>query len=398
VKDRVIVSSLLTLTLAVAACGGSGSNPPASTQASGGRQTELVYAAGRLVPGGSLGPAVQRAAVIVRARLSAVGIPARVSTQGDRIAVELPASAATPATERLIGVTARLEFYDWEANLLTPAGRTVASQLALHDPSVIQLSQGVNTGAGGAANAGGLSIDAATKLAAAQPKQVSADNARQGPELFMLGGPNSPACAAAARLHGAAPVPGARCLLAGPAADRADLIAGLPPGVRPSQGEIRVVQQGILVLAAVPASLSSPPDFGDPSGQFFVLHDRVGVPGSAVVNPRAGTNSAGQPDVSFGFAPGGAASFQRVTADIAHRGNLVSGLGQVLNQHFAVALDAQLITVPYVDFKTYPDGIPGNNGADITGGFTPASARDLATQLNLGALPVSLRLVSARPA
>jgi preprotein translocase subunit SecD len=87
-----------------------------------------------------------------------------------------------------------------------------------------------------------------------------------------------------------------------------------------------------------------------------------------------------------------------VTADIAHRGNLVSGLGQVLNQHFAVALDAQLITVPYVDFKTYPDGIPGNNGADITGGFTPASARDLATQLNLGALPVSLRLVSARPA
>ena len=70
---------------------------------------------------------------------------------------------------------------------------------------------------------------------------------------------------------------------------------------------------------------------------------------------------------------------------------MVSGLGQTLNQHFAVALDNQLITVPFIDFKQYPDGISGDNGADISGSFTISSARALANQLRLSALPVSLR-------
>ena len=81
-------------------------------------------------------------------------------------------------------------------------------------------------------------------------------------------------------------------------------------------------------------------------------------------------------------------------SDIAHRGDRVSGLGQQLNQHFAVALDNKLITVPQIDFKTYPDGIQGGGGADITGGFTIQSAQDLATQLRLGALPINLKLIS----
>src|SRR5205085_9054474 len=69
------------------------------------------------------------------------------------------------------------------------------------------------------------------------------------------------------------------------------------------------------------------------------------------------------------------------------------GLGQQLNQHFAVALDNKLIEVPQIDFKQYPDGIQGG-GADITGGFTIQSAQDLATQLRLGALPINLKLIS----
>ena len=72
----------------------------------------------------------------------------------------------------------------------------------------------------------------------------------------------------------------------------------------------------------------------------------------------------------------------------------MSGLGQQLNQHFATALDNKLITVPQIDFKTYPDGIQGGGGADITGGFTIQSAQDLATQLRLGALPINLKLIS----
>jgi SecD/SecF fusion protein len=68
-------------------------------------------------------------------------------------------------------------------------------------------------------------------------------------------------------------------------------------------------------------------------------------------------------------------------------------LGQTLNQHFAVVLDGRLLTVPQIDFKSYPDGIRSATG-DITSGLTVGSARDLATQLRLGALQVNLRVIS----
>jgi hypothetical protein len=47
-----------------------------------------------------------------------------------------------------------------------------------------------------------------------------------------------------------------------------------------------------------------------------------------------------------------------VTGQIARRGALVSGLGQTLDQHFAVALDSQLISVSPIDFRRYPQAIP----------------------------------------
>src|SRR5205823_14168785 len=63
-------------------------------------------------------------------------------------------------------------------------------------------------------------------------------------------------------------------------------------------------------------------------------------------------------------------------------------------QHFAAVLDGELITVPYIDFQQNPDGIDGSNGADIEGGFTIQSAQDLAKLLQIGALPIKLRLIS----
>lgn len=65
-------------------------------------------------------------------------------------------------------------------------------------------------------------------------------------------------------------------------------------------------------------------------------------------------------------------------------------MGNLLNQNFAAALDNQLISVPSIDYKTYPDGIPGGQGADLTGGFTIQSARTLATLLRYGPLSVNL--------
>ena len=61
-----------------------------------------------------------------------------------------------------------------------------------------------------------------------------------------------------------------------------------------------------------------------------------------------------------------------------------------------MALDTQLITVPYIDYQANPFGIPGSHGADIQGGFTIATARELALELRLGRLPVALDLIAIR--
>ena len=57
-------------------------------------------------------------------------------------------------------------------------------------------------------------------------------------------------------------------------------------------------------------------------------------------------------------------------------------------------LDGQLITVPSIDFTKYPEGIDASTGSEISGGFTITSAQNLANELQSGALPVKLVLIS----
>ncbi len=339
--------------------------------------------------------ALSRAVDIMRQRVDQLGVaePEIQTLGGNQISAGLPDVQNTARAEKLVGTTARLAFYDWEANALTPNGKTVSSQLQTQDPTALQISQGSGA-APGNPGAGSMSLYSAVTLASKQAPEPSSDNARDGPQYYMFGAPGSAACAAAARANGTTPVAGTHCLLSGPADNQAELLAGLPAGVSASQGQTLVVPRGIVVLQAVPASFAHPPSISDPTAQFFVLKDHVSLFGNDITNPQQSTDQSGAPDVAFGFTSHGAKAFQSVTAQIAHRGNLVSGLGQTLNQHFAVALDTQLVTVPSIDFKTYPDGIPGDNGADITGGFTISSAQDLATQLRLGALPIKLKLIS----
>jgi len=226
-----------------------------------------------------------------------------------------------------------------------------------------------------------MSLYDAVQLASKQPESSSPDNSRIGPQYYMFGAPRSAACQAAAKASGTVPAAGQHCLL-----------SGLPAGVSASEGEVVIVPQGTLVLQAIAQNFSKPTPIGDPSAQFFVLKDNAALRGNDITNPQQSTDpNTRQPDVTFGFSNEGKSEFQNVTANIAHRGDLVSGLGQTLNQHFAVALDNQLITVPFIDFKQYPDGISGDNGAEISASFTISSARALVNQLRLSALPVSLR-------
>jgi SecD/SecF fusion protein len=349
--------------------------------------------------------ALNRAVDIMRERVDQLGVsePEIQTSGGNQITVGLPDVQDTARAEDEVGTVAQLYFYDWEANALTPNGKTVAGQLSSQDPTATTISQGAGSAAPGNPGAGSVPLYQAVKLAVQQPKSVSSSNARLGPQYYLFGAPGSAACAAKAKAAHTTPAAGQHCLLAGPDNEtysvtqqqaEQNLASQLPAGVKLSDGQMMVVQQGTVVLQAANPSANDQIPFSSPNAQFFVLRDNVALRGSDITNPQQSTDQSGSPDVTFGFSSKGANEFQNVTAQIAHRGQDVGSFGQALNQHFAVALDNQLITVPNIDFKTYPDGIPGDSGADITGGFTIQSAQDLANELRLGALPINLKLIS----
>ena len=383
-----------------------GSPGPAASSARG---VELVYVAGPTaqfphVTSAALG----RTVADMQSRVDALGLSGasvRV-VGGDEIAVRVP-NENRQQLAGLVASTARLAFYDWEANVLMPSGQTVASQLQAASRTALEISQGASSAAPGEPNAGGVPLYQAVKLAAQQPKSVRPDNARLGPQYYMFGAPGSAACAAEARQEGTiVTAAGQHCLLAGPENQpystsyrRAvqNLARQLPPGVSVAEGEVVVVQQGTVVLQAANPSARHQIAFLSRSAQFFVLRDSAALTGSDITNPQESTDQSGQPNVTFGFNSAGRSAFHHVTRQVSQRGNLVSTTGAHYNQHFAVALDGQLLTVPSIDYQVYPEGIAGDGGADITDGFTTRSAKDLAIQLRYGPLPLQLRLVRERP-
>ena len=282
-------------------------------------------------PSGASPAAIERSAQILGRRLADALPQAHVSVSGGGIVVTA-AGGPSGVRSRVLALSApgRLAFYDWEADVLAPDGSTVASQLPSPDPSVIAISQGNGSAAPGELGAGCMSLADAVALAA---------QAGAGQTL------------------------------------RIEHLGNLP---------LRV-PVGYTVLQAAPLSP------GGATDGYFVLRARPAMSNGAILDPAASSDpNTRAPDVTFSFTSSGRRAFQAVTAAIARRGGRVSSPGNSLNQHFAVALDNRLITVPYIDFKQYPDGISGEDGADITAGFTKRSAQDLAILLRYGPLPVNL--------
>ncbi len=323
---------------------------------------------------------------------------------GNQVVIHLPAAADAARIAGELASSGRLELIDWEANLIAPTGRTVASELASRDESAVELSQGGGAWAPGSTGAGSLSLFQAVRLAAAQPEQSDGAAAGYGRTYYMFGAPRSRACAAAAAERYETITPSQPCLLAGPLtvarttrpADALRLLdADLPAADGNLGGAVLSVRPGVAVLEATPASFAAWPPYGSTATGYYVVRDAVAVAGALITGAHESVGADGQPDVSFGFTATGATAFQRLTAAVARRGSLDSTGGEMLDQHFAIALGDRLITVPYIDFKLYPDGINGSGGADLSGNFTVASARELARSLRLPALPLGLTLVAA---
>ena len=264
---------------------------------------------------------IDRTVRILRERLHAVFRDVEVTRSGEQIVVDVQ-NAPAGARSRVLALAApgRLDFYDWEGNVVAPDGRIVATQLRAGNQVALKISQGDGSAAPGDPRAGGMSVHQA--------------------------------------------------LLVVPKAGR---------------GRFALVQ-------AVDPDPRHPTRPGAPNARFYVLRGPPALSEADVTNPRAGSvPNTGTPIVAFDFTAPGRRAFGQLTANVARRGERASGLGQTLNQHFAIVLDGQLITVPFINFEQYPDGINGDHGADISGNLTSQSAADLAILLRFGPLPADFR-------
>jgi SecD/SecF fusion protein len=350
--------------------------------------------------------ALSQAVNIMRTRVDQLGVtqPAIQTSGGNQITVGLPSISDLQRAQKQVGTTAQLYFYDWEKNALITsganAGKPVASQLQTQDPQASLISQGTTSVAPGSPNMGSLALYQAVKLASKQPlAPQTTTQSHRGPLYYLFGASGSAACKIAAQTQHTTPIVGQRCLLAGPESSvkfiGEDIASSYAGKVTLPEGQLLTVPQGTVVLQAVDASSSKPTPISSPLAQFYVLKDDFALQGTDITNPQASTDQSGNPDVAFNFTGTGQREFSNVTKQIAVRGFTEHPVGQVYNQHFAVALDGKLITVPSIDYQQYPDGISGSNGADITGGFTSTTAQDLAQLLQDGALPINLRLISS---
>ena len=314
---------------------------------------------------------VDRAIDIMRKRVDALGVsePEIQRAGSDQISVGLPGTKNAQRAIKSVGRVAQLFFYDWEANVLGPNGKP--------NPS-----DGNVTGGQSAGQAGGLAYYDAVIRAAKRPP-TNAGKATVNGQFFLVDDRQ-------------------RKVVAGPAESAGDLVSELPGGEAPRGTRTVEVNSGTLVVQAEPPTKANGKPGKRPQ-RFYVLNDAPALSGRELTNIKQDVNpQSKQPNITFNFTSKGRTAWHDVTRTIAQRGQQLQVPGETSppgqppssSQHFAAVLDGQLITVPYIDFKENPDGIDGANGAEIAGSFTVQSAQDLARELQTGALPIKLKLIS----
>lgn len=333
---------------------------------------ELVYQAKPTPNAPVIQPdTLDRTIDIMRTRVDPTGtLEPEIQTSGEnQITVALPGFQEAEKAERLVGKTARLYFYDWEPNVIGPDGKP--------DPENSDV-----TGAGTASGAGGpetaLSKFAAVNRAARRAPEDTKNRSHDG--LFYLVDEAN------------------KRVVAGPANVEDDLYSEDEAEAAKQKKDYKVVAipKGTTVLQAEAPRVRSGADQGRaPARQdkWYVLRDEVALEGADIKDPVQSQDQLGLPAVSFDFTSDGRKIWEDVTRQIAQRGQeqQIGGTGA---QHFAIALDNQLVSVPQIDPIENPDGISGANGSQISGSFTLESSRELADLLRTGALPVDLELIS----
>ncbi|HEY4428838.1 MAG TPA: protein translocase subunit SecD [Solirubrobacteraceae bacterium] len=349
---------------------------------------ELVYQGKPTAQAKVDAESLNRAIDIMRKRVDSLGVsqPEIQRSGKDEINVALPNVKNVSRAQDEVGKTAQLFFYDWEPNVIGPDG-----QPAPTDGTVT----GDSTASGAGGSSAGLSEYQAVLRAAKRPPLVRGKETTLAPGCTpqQVGG-----C-----IYGTwylLDTKGEK-VLRGPEETQQNLYAD---NYKPPPGAVVKavrVNPGTLVVRAQPVQSSSGKVTNRLPDSWYVINDEPVLTGADITHPQQGFDEGnggnGQPNVNFGFSSRGKGTFEAVTKKIAHRGQEAQLPGvrkEAALQHFAVVLDGQLITVPSIDYTKYPEGIDSSNGSEISGSFTITSAQELADELQSGALPIKLALIS----
>jgi SecD/SecF fusion protein len=305
------------------------------------------------------GSDLDRSVSIIRERIDKLGVSEpEVRKQGDnQIAIQLPGVDDPERAAQIIGKTAQLELYKFEANLIGPS-RNVQG-----DP---------------------VPSESLFNLLASQQSQIKGDNAR---EWYLFD---------AQKKRVAGPRPTKQEILAIPRVEEQLVNGELPKGWK-----FMGVPEGQIVLTCGIGERYCPGSGEeDPKTNYFYL---LRYQPNDAENPvpemtgedlklsgtRQDFGTNGEPIVLMDFTDKGADKFHQVTRDIVNSSKIKSsqGRGEVLDS-FAIVLDGEIKSAPTVDPDENPDGIPGDNGAQITGIGDVGEAKDLALVLQTGALPI----------
>jgi len=332
---------------------------------------------------------------IIEQRINKLGVSEpEVARLGDReITVSLPGITDANRAAEQVGTTAQLYFYDWEPNLIGPQ-RAIGGHPGQQPPEgPLKASEkrwekaGRNVKSTESqqlifAGAYPTAYEAAL-LAAEQEPDEKCENCSVAKPRYYLFEKEAP--------HN---------LIAGPELNRKDLYVSPTGEKRPKNGIVVEVPAGVVLVSEFPTDENGKLDETARPG-WFAIKDNPALSGNDITEPEQAYGQFNEPIVKFGFTDKGQEAFQDVTRTIAQRGQ-AQAIGPVgaeeaaaLSGHFAVVLDNEVRTRPIINFQENPDGIDGRNGAQISGGFQNVQeAQDLATTLQIGALPINLKLIS----
>jgi SecD/SecF fusion protein len=316
--------------------------------------------------------AINRSISIMRNRIDKLGVSEpEIRKQGEnQIVIQLAGVHDPAAAAKLIGKTAVLEFYDFEADLTGP------------------------------------SVSGLNKIPVATSSLFALLSAPQTRALADKGEPSEWYLFDAQNVRRVGPAETREALLKDDLVQKPKSEGGLGQHI-PKDWKILTVPHNTVVVSCEVASGNC---LGAQQGlrAFYLLkHQLADANGENQIPEMTGRDlklsgtradidpQSSQPVVLMQFTNKGKKIFHKITQREAERGAIAcagqrdQAAIQRCAQHFAIVLDGEIQSVPYINFVENPNGIPGETGAQIEmGGAGLGEAKDLALVLQTGALPV----------